>query len=369
MVKFTNKLFNQKAFAPIILIIILGVLIVATGTGGYYAFYKNSSESPPINENNQLQNQSSTTAVSGTEDWKTYRNDEYGFEFKYPSEYIVHLDLKNGDRYTSLWPPQIDSSMPRELDPRLSIFVENNSSSLNEKDFFIKNLAFDYQYQEVKVNTYNSIRWEASGMVGSVSYLFINGNKAIIMDFGGFYDDKLDYKLHGITNKILSTFKLIPSSSDISDININNWKTYKNEKYGFELKYPNWNTNGYIIENGNYINLWPRVELPPDELEFSFVIIFIEDNIHNLNVKDFFKKNILTSSRSSNAGVEFQELKINNRDVIVWIDWHTMHSSVNYIFIDKNKAVNISFRGGFSLENQDDKKLLDGIISTFKFIQ
>ena len=61
---------NQKGISSILIIlIIVGVLIVV---GGIYWWQK-----------------SKTNSADETADWQTYRNDEYGFEVKYPKVSIV----------------------------------------------------------------------------------------------------------------------------------------------------------------------------------------------------------------------------------------------------------------------------------------
>jgi hypothetical protein len=65
---------NQKGFTNILLIVIVISLV---GTGVYFALVKKQEPVP----------QQITT-----KDWKTYRNEKYGFEVKYPSEWQVQED-------------------------------------------------------------------------------------------------------------------------------------------------------------------------------------------------------------------------------------------------------------------------------------
>ncbi|MBU4590644.1 hypothetical protein L6250_01500, partial [Candidatus Parcubacteria bacterium] len=65
---------KQSGFALSLVILIAVVLVVAGGTG--YYFYKTSQELEEIGEE----------VVDETADWKTYRNEKYGYSFKYPLE-------------------------------------------------------------------------------------------------------------------------------------------------------------------------------------------------------------------------------------------------------------------------------------------
>ena len=85
-----NK-FSQKTLIFSILLL-AGLILVVSGC----------LKKPPVNTNqpinqNQNQNTSTTTTTSeiDTSDWQTYRNKEYGFEFKYPLDWTVN-NLSDG---------------------------------------------------------------------------------------------------------------------------------------------------------------------------------------------------------------------------------------------------------------------------------
>ena len=86
---------NKQGFSSITLIII-AVLIL----GGGYWVWKDKTASPtpaPVTDTNPPDRRAgieppapSTPSVDMT-DWKTYRNDEYGFELRYPGELIQEV--------------------------------------------------------------------------------------------------------------------------------------------------------------------------------------------------------------------------------------------------------------------------------------
>ena len=72
---------NQKGFSKIAIIIIVLILI----GGVYFVFSKKDKDiSMQDTENQNSQSNNSSADQLAMDNWKTYKNNKYGFEFKYP---------------------------------------------------------------------------------------------------------------------------------------------------------------------------------------------------------------------------------------------------------------------------------------------
>ena len=78
---------NQKGFTNIVLVV---VIVIFVGAVGYFAFVKKSEPVAQQPTPTQTSNPTKTPTPNPKDeiaDWKTYTNAQYGFEFRYPSNW------------------------------------------------------------------------------------------------------------------------------------------------------------------------------------------------------------------------------------------------------------------------------------------
>ena len=99
---------NQKGFSKIVLIIIVLILI----GGVYFIFGKKEKNIPAQNiENESSQSSQLIGGDLSMNEWKTYKNEKYGLDFKYPSNWKIQ-EYKSGN---------IENGVSIGLDPMKTI--------------------------------------------------------------------------------------------------------------------------------------------------------------------------------------------------------------------------------------------------------
>jgi len=146
-----------------------------------------------------------------TSDWKTYTDTQYGFEMKYPKDFVVEKNLFSTNFSLIFCPPaftekksdgsagcKVKSVLRGDYEGGIYLFTYNNEDILNKES-----------YQHLGHNALDN----------KFYYMFV-------------HDSLSQYK--DITDKIVSSFKFTtPVVGETAG-----WKTYKNTDWGIEFEYP-----------------------------------------------------------------------------------------------------------------------------------
>ena len=276
-----------------ILIVLILAFIVGGGIFGYSRYFKREISSltqfPEIRKPQKIEEE--------TANWKTYRNEEYGFEIKYPDGWLVKKE-ELGSIYSGFITQQIEPLdqvkfiSSEDSKKSVAIIVYNNSKGYSLEEWL-------RIYSEISP-TGVSLAWKEEfsvagekGLKGGFgccmtyhqSAFLAKGNKIYQIE-GGMRDLKTGtYEYETIFDQMLSTFRFIEGE-------MTNWKTYrfsvqglretegltqekreeiekkiierKLESCSFEIKYPpdwtayTWPLHGVIIPEGLFIEEDPE---------------------------------------------------------------------------------------------------------------
>lgn len=347
-----------------ILLSVFVLLIIA----GLFVFKDKIKEK---NEVSLVQNVATTTDEFAG--WKTYRNEEYGFEFKYPEGWL----LESEDSQCVSGVPCISNSLVKLI------------------------------YNE---SVYLSVVYNFSGECKQGNYDWgVYGGTEIVIEklscIKGFYIymEVLDNDAQKNQNKIqldriLSTFKFIATSTSTD---MSNWKTYRNEEYGFEFKYPpvfQTYENGYTMSlidlsndeetdkisvsidnksiNGYELSDSPSgtyAQFVQDGIDGKWINKNNPQNLNGLPIKKYAgDKSLYYEFRGGDDGAVYinaiTPIKFKNKDNI--LSFH--YSFTQVLCKDKTKSREDDCGGTFKFIKsyfETDELILDKILSTFKFTQ
>ncbi|MBU4338871.1 hypothetical protein KKB43_02295 [Patescibacteria group bacterium] len=217
-----NQTNPKPSGAPMAKLVLVAAIIVSLGALfgaiGYLAKNKAAKIQHP-----QV---SPAPVINETADWETYRNEKYGFEFKYPMEWLYKIV---SEKQVEFREREKAYSIEESDTYAIGIFLDENISNLTAEQ--IAEARKSKSSFPVEIKTLIVGNTDAAQTVDYLqqSTIIVKDNKIYKIVTPNFGNNDLNKSVREIYDKMLSTFKFI-EKDETAD-----WKTYRNEKYEFEV--------------------------------------------------------------------------------------------------------------------------------------
>jgi hypothetical protein len=411
---------KQKGVSTTLSILLIVLLVTILGAAIVYKYYLVSEEG---------------TIKIETKDtkWKDYELEEISQDFESSDFYDRHLigiqdngqrdiillsikEALGGSKDDITWYPKRVSFPPYSSKIFFVKYLSETGHSIGLIMFDVKNLTFEEltEVGEIYQNYYNyeSIVSADGFKIASLGYdklylLDLLNDEAKLLteakqeegfdlifwpaketpDFIWLDNNTIQYPVYSIEGIWDPPIEIRQISTEgvekIVDGKTINWGTYRNEKYGFELKYPkDWKTT--INESGMYLLtvLFQKVDttqekfiLPGDYLEDATydISLTIKNNPQNYSIKDCLLEDTPLESREKTWEEEYKEIIIgdNLRGIKYTIFAAPASGSCTIVAISHdNKIYKFSYCAiAHSETHTKFIKVFNQMLSTFKFIE
>jgi len=253
--------------------ITIGVVIVVAAIGGYFWFTQKlilppiSPTPPPATQQPQVKDE--------TKDWNTYVDLQDGYQIKYPSFFVI-------SDYQNVRPGFIRGKKFKILDedmPHLSIPVYGNPSLLPMEEWYTTTLAdkeFAYpdsstrSITQTTVDGVSSLEVRSNFLEHTMLRTFVpKGDKVFALET--FAPDTVE--IPDLYFLMLETFTVF------TPIDTSNWKTYRNEEYGYTLHFP----AGFLVIDTNNTAVLAQSDTLPLDVKEMLTRFVEEDDIFGIS--------------------------------------------------------------------------------------
>lgn len=213
-----NPVEPRKKFSLKIIILLIVILLVA---GGVYAGMQIGRKQTASNEivtdteitNIPVSKPTVVPTIDETANWKTYRNEKYGFEMKYPDNWIVNIADDSIRFQTFPEPSPGYGGFPGgKNDIQISLSVKANSEGLDLEKFFAKQSLgrIVKSKQSIVLGNISGIIATYDEEVGAgMSEVYSVANNFLIEGIVFCGSNDVKEKAISIFDQILSTFKFL----------------------------------------------------------------------------------------------------------------------------------------------------------------
>ncbi|MFA5990766.1 MAG: hypothetical protein WC794_00775 [Candidatus Doudnabacteria bacterium] len=319
----------------------------------------------------------SPTPANETNNWKTYSNSEYGFEFEYPSTLNKYSDSNS---------LIILQSTPKQLvlgDPARIKGVDGVDFYTDGYEFIFNILDKTEFDRSIKTSTYDitklyfpniqATRYDETGAItfGPVVAITNLPDKMITASYAEQCDKTCNLEdVDKIFNKILLTFKFTQPTTKA-----NEWNTYKNNEFGFTFEYPEswfieYSNNTAFISNQSFEKNWSAINLKPSQYIVSFdsKIPIDPNEAAQVGINEVIAKDIdKYYGKLGATSVEVNLLNLKGYHAIRFEFMVKNTKSLSYaVPYSLNDYLLFSILGDINSINNDVNLIVNKIISTYK---
>lgn len=200
----------QKGF--VLPLVLVGILLIGLlGAGGYYFYQTNYSQNTPI-----IQSSPQPQVKDETANWKTYKDEKYGFSFKYPSSTNIKIYPEEVATATPDLAIQLNNITTEDVaEKQILLFIYETSiedtvgkkvQQLKNQWALDKNFKREVIQEESKMGDIDAITLYITFPSGTKSIETFFIYQGYVYDFSINYQPQTEEQIVNIYKDILSTF-------------------------------------------------------------------------------------------------------------------------------------------------------------------